>query len=143
AKNVDEKKKDTLKYLKSIGFDLLPQSLTNQLITEYQSNIFNIPGLNLNKKTLDISNGRFGESDIEQGGDKWKDNLIKFMEKAIYGEIGAEGSIFGGKQFKGEFGASIDPLDLNNALEQGGIKTRAGWNINIIRGNLEKEVVVK
>ncbi|MFK7780677.1 MAG: hypothetical protein QM490_06265, partial [Candidatus Gracilibacteria bacterium] len=28
AKNVDEKKKDTLKYLKSIGFDLLPQSLT-------------------------------------------------------------------------------------------------------------------
>ncbi|MFK7779612.1 MAG: hypothetical protein QM490_00480 [Candidatus Gracilibacteria bacterium] len=46
-------------------------------------------------------------------------------------------------QFKGEFGASIDPLDLNNALEQGGIKTRAGWNINILRGNLEKEVVVK
>jgi len=143
AKNVDEKQKQTLKYLKSIGFDLLPQELTNKLITDYKSNIFNIPGLNLNKETLDLTNGRFWEGVTEEWWDKWKDNLVKFMEKAIYGEVWAEKSIFKNKNFKWEFWATIDPTGLNVAFDDNWIIANWSWNINVLRTNLSKKVETK
>gem|GEM_PF-6652812 len=44
----------------------------------------NIDLQNINLKTIDLNNGRFGETDTESGGTKWKENLVKFMEKMIY-----------------------------------------------------------
>ena len=89
---------------------------------------------------MDLSNGRFGETSTEKWWDAWKNNLVKFMEKAIYGEVWGKDSIFAWKNFKGELGASVNPLDLNSVFEQKGLKTGTGWNINVMRKNLSKEV---
>ena len=56
AKEIDDKKKEILNFLHQIKFDLLPKDLTDQLIYEFKSNIFSIPGVNLNKDTMDIAN---------------------------------------------------------------------------------------
>lgn len=56
AKEIDEKKKEILKFLHQIKFDLLPKDLTDQILNEFKSNIFGIPGLDLNKDTIDLSN---------------------------------------------------------------------------------------
>jgi hypothetical protein len=38
-----EKQKEILEFLHQTGFDLIPQNLTNQLIREYQFNVYDIP----------------------------------------------------------------------------------------------------
>ena len=45
AKEIDEKKKEVLKFLHQIKFDLLPKELTDQILNEFKSNIFSIPGV--------------------------------------------------------------------------------------------------
>jgi len=113
AKEIDENKKETLRILEKTWFDLLPQNITNQLINEYKSNIFSIPWTSFNKETMDLSNGRFGETSTEKWWDAWKNNLVKFMEKAIYGEVWGKDSIFAWKNFKGEFTLSFQKSFTN------------------------------
>ena len=136
AKEQDEKKKDILKFLTSIGFDKIPQSITSQLIKELQSNVFTLWELNLNLKTIDLNNGRFGETDTESGGTKWKENLVKFMEKMIYWQIWAKESLFAWKWFSGVLWATVNPTEMNVTFEKSWIKTWTGWDINKMRQNL-------
>lgn len=136
AKEQDEKKKDILKFLTSIGFDKIPQSITSQLIKELQSNVFTLWELNLNLKTIDLNNGRFGETDTESGGTKWKENLVKFMEKMIYWQIWAKESLFAWKWFSGVLWATVNPTEMNVTFEKAWIKTGTGWDINKMRQNL-------
>lgn len=142
AKEQDEKKKEVLRFLTSIGFDRIPQSITEQLIMELQSNVFNLWELNLNLKTIDLANGRFGETDTEAGGTRWKENLVKFMEKMVYGEIWTPNSIFASwtDKFIGVFGATVNPTELNAVFEkkENWIKTGTGWDIVQMRKNLSK-----
>ncbi|MDD3145618.1 MAG: hypothetical protein PHV23_05955 [Candidatus Gracilibacteria bacterium] len=140
AKEQDEKKKEVLKFLSSIGFDRIPQSITEQLVRELKANVFNLGELNLNLKTIDLANGRFGETDTEAGGTKWKQNLVKFMEKLVYGEIGTPESIFASNsdKFTGVFGATLNPTEVNSTFEKSGIKVGTGWNIVKMRENLGK-----
>jgi len=138
AKEQDEKKKDILKFLTSIGFDKIPQSITSQLIKELQSNVFTLWELNLNLKTIDLNNGRFGETDTESGGTKWKENLVKFMEKMIYWQVWAKESLFAWKWFSSVLWATVNPTEMNVTFEKAWIKTGTGWDINKMRQNLSK-----
>ena len=121
---------------------MIPQSITNQLIRELQANIFNLSdldlNLNLNLKTIDLANGRFGETDTESGGTKWKENLVKFMEKMFYGEVWAKEFLYSGKWFSGVLWATVNPTEMNVVFEKSWIKTSTGWDINKVRQNLSK-----
>jgi len=66
-----------------IGFDLLPQSFTNQIIREIKSNTLHIEGLELDQGNIDIANGHFGESRTINSETQWKENLIRFYNKII------------------------------------------------------------
>ena len=139
-KERDEKTKEVLGFLKQTWFDLLPKTLTDQIIREIQWNVLDVKWIKLNQETLDLENGQFWETENESGWDKWKDNIKNFLDKMLYWEIGWENSIFKWKEFKWEFWASIDPLEFNSVLEDSWIKTATGWNINMMRNNLKKEV---
>jgi len=139
AKEKDKGKKETLKYLNQIKFDLFPQSLTSQLIKEYKTTAMVIPlpwWRILNKETMNLENGMFWEPITEAWWDKMKDNLVMFMEKAIYGEIWSKNSIFKWLDFK--MWATIDPIDFNKAVEENWILSEGSWSIDTIRNNLKK-----
>jgi hypothetical protein len=135
----DKRKKETLDYLQKTWFDQIPQDITNKLITEIKSNIFIVHWLNLNVNTIDIANGNFWEDVLDKWWTVWQDNIIKFMEKLIYGKVWSKDSIFYWKQFKWEFWATINPTDINYAIEKNGLKNMMWWNINTIRNNLKKK----
>lgn len=84
----DEKTREVLDFITSIGLNLIPQSIFNQLITELQTWALRIDGIKLDPQNLDLENGRFWESDNESGGTKWKENLVKFYNKMISGDTG-------------------------------------------------------
>ncbi len=78
---------ETLKFLHQTGFDLIPQPITDQLINEYRHNVYDIPGLDLNPERLDLANWMFWEEPTEEGWTKWKQNLVKILNKFIYWKI--------------------------------------------------------
>jgi len=98
----------------------------------------NIDLQNINLKTIDLNNGRFGETDTESGGTKWKENLVKFMEKMIYWQVWAKESLFAWKWFSSVLWATVNPTEMNVTFEKAWIKTVTGWDINKIRQNLSK-----
>ena len=89
----DKKKREVLLFVRSLGFDVIDQKHTDQLITEIKSNALHVEGLPLNPARLDISSGMFGESPSEGGATKWKENLIKFFNKLISGTFDAPISV--------------------------------------------------
>jgi hypothetical protein len=126
--------------LNAIWFDLIPQSITDQFIRELEMNTIKIPGLNLNAKTIDLKEGRFWESETEANWDKWKDNLLKFTEKMIYGEVNPKNSIFEWMNFKWKMAGHINPLDFYAEIDKQWLRTNSGWNKNTLRDNLRKPV---
>jgi len=145
-KEQDEKQLETLRFLHSIGFDLIPQNITNLIITQIKQTNY-VQGLTLNPATIDLENWTFWEntSDFwkETLWNKWKENLIKFMEKMIYWEIWSEKSIFNNKSWKVDFNLNrtdiIGAFENNSRSKGDNIKTGATWNINAIRNNLKKD----
>ncbi|MCW8932069.1 MAG: hypothetical protein OQL19_17775 [Gammaproteobacteria bacterium] len=55
----DEKTRGVLKVIDKIGFDLIPQEQTDQLISEVKSGMIMVQGLELNPARLDLKNGNF------------------------------------------------------------------------------------
>lgn len=81
----DEKTREVLKTITSIGFDLIPKKFTDQLITEIKAGTILVEDLNMNPANIDLPNGKFGESFLEKNGSQWKKNLIGFYNKMISG----------------------------------------------------------
>lgn len=134
-----EKQKKTLKFLGSIGFDLIPQSYTNMLLNDLKSNIFDINWLDLYIENLDLEKWRFWESPSDFWWTKWMENLIKFFEKMIYWEVSPENSIF--NSYALIHGWNIKPMTINTILEDKWIKTLSWWfNIIKMRENLSKKI---
>ncbi|MDD3645942.1 MAG: hypothetical protein PHH06_00880 [Candidatus Gracilibacteria bacterium] len=140
--NIGKKQKETLRFLQASGLNNIPQNILNQLITEYQSGLLNIPGLNLNRQNIDLENARFGESTTEVGknglSDQAKRNLVAFMEKLIYGEVTPKNSIFASIDATKDF--SLLNTTVIKALEDNGVKSHLSFNINNMRENLRREV---
>jgi hypothetical protein len=89
-----------------------------QLINEFKTSsmIISLPWWKiLNKETMDLENGMFWEQLIDAWWDMMKINLVMFMEKAIYGEVWSNESIFKNKNFL--VGARISPLEFNGVIE--------------------------
>ena len=142
AKEKDEKKKETLIKLHETCFDIFPQEITNQLIKEYKTTAMVIPlpwWRPLNKETMDLENARFWEPlTAKAWWDMMIDNLVMFIEKAIYGKIWSENSIFKNKNFK--TWATIDSTDFIAAAKENWVLSKGGWNINALKNNLKKEI---
>jgi len=141
-KQQDKKTEETLKYINQIKFDLFPQSLTSKLIKEFKTSSMTIPlpwWRTFRKETMDLENGMFWEAPNNAWWDRMLENLVMFMEKAIYGKIWAKNSIFKWLDFK--MWATIDPRDFNKAVEENWILSEGSWNIDTIRNNLKKEIV--
>jgi hypothetical protein len=58
------------------------------LIEEVKTGMIVIDGINLDPKTINLAEGRFGETGTETNSTKWKENLIKFYNKMISGNTG-------------------------------------------------------
>jgi hypothetical protein len=67
-----------------------------------------------------------------------KTYIIVFMEKMIYWKNWTKDSIFNSINPTRPF--TLNPSEINNALEQNNIKSNLWFNINIMRKNLQKEV---
>lgn len=83
VKEQDKRKREILRFVNWIGFDLIDKQITDSLIQEVKSNSFDVQGLHLDPNRLDIANGMFGESPSEAGWTRWKQNLIEFYNKMI------------------------------------------------------------
>ena len=140
TKENKEKQQKILEFLHQTGFDLIPQQITDQLINEYRHNVYDIPGLDLNPERLDLANWMFWEEPTEEGGTKWKQNLVKFLNKLIYWEINPKSSPLNPDAFISPMGAAINPTELQAIFEQQWIKSGSMWNINKMRDNLKKEI---
>ena len=134
-----EKQKEVLEFLHDTWFDLIPQNITNILISDLKHNVFQINWLNLNLTRLDLENWKFWESVLETWWTKWKENLVKFMNKMIYWEINPQNSPLNPNNFIWVMWASINPTELQSIFEQQWIKSGSMWNINNMRENLRKE----
>ena len=136
----DKETKQTLKFLSQTWFDIHPQTLTDQIIREFKWNQFLIPWIDLNPQNIDLKDSRFWEKPNEFWKewlwDVWKENLVKFMEKAMYGEVGWKDSVFNWIDVTKSF--NINPTEINHELEKSGVKTWSGWDINQMRDNLKK-----
>ena len=132
----DEKVRNVIKFVNQIGLDLInPQSRLEQLFTELQQNSLKVPGLSLDPKKIDLANGRFGESDMEESTDKWQINLIKFFNKMISGNTDEPHNI---EQFISVWGKTINPTEFKQTLEDSWIINDM-WEaqIDTIRNNLK------
>ena len=79
----DDKTKKILNTLQDTGFDILPQSLTDQLIAEMQSGQL-MPQFerSFDVKNIDLANGDFGESEtLENSDELFVQNIVRFMNK--------------------------------------------------------------
>lgn len=143
-KQKDKQTRETLRFLQSTWLDLIPQSIINQLIRELQSGLLNISWLNLNRQNIDLEKARFWESTMESWRDwLWdqaKRNIVAFMEKLIYWEVWTKESIFSTIDPTKDF--SLISSDVNQALEQSGVKSEFSFNIGVMRENLKREVGV-
>ena len=87
-KEQDEKTRQVLEFSKNIGLHLISQSVLDMLIEEVKTGMIVIDGINLDPKTINLAEGRFGETGTETNSTKWKENLIKFYNKMISGNTG-------------------------------------------------------
>jgi len=55
----DEKTREILDFISSIGFDLIPKEYTDRLISEVKSGLIVINSFTVNPQNLDLKNGRF------------------------------------------------------------------------------------
>lgn len=117
----DEKVRKILEFVWQIWLDLIqPQSRLDQIFRELKDNSLKISGLNLDPQKIDLANGRFGESDMEQSTDKWKINLIKFFNKMISWDTNQPHDV---QQFVSVWGKTINPTEFKQTLED-------AWVIN-------------
>ena len=87
-KEQDEKTRQVLEFSKNIGLHLISQSVLDMLIEEVKTGMIVIDGINLDPKTINLAEGRFGETGTATNSTKWKENLIKFYNKMISGNTG-------------------------------------------------------
>ncbi|MDD2871788.1 MAG: hypothetical protein PHS49_07410 [Candidatus Gracilibacteria bacterium] len=88
AKEADEKKKDTLAFLKSIGFDKIDQSITDNIINQLNSNtgLRNMLGFN---GVIDLENGSLGtnaDADNQNVANQEKVNFAKMFNIMLSGK---------------------------------------------------------
>lgn len=79
----DDKTKKILKTLQDTGFDILPQSVTDQLIAEMESGQL-MPQFerSFDVKNIDLANGDFWESEtLENSDELFVQNIVRFMNK--------------------------------------------------------------
>lgn len=132
----DEKVRDVLQFVNQIWLDLInPQARLEQLFTELQQNSLKVPWLSLDPKKIDLANGRFGESDMEQSTDKWKENLIKFFNKMVSWNTDEPNNP---KDFISVWGKTINPTKMKESLENAWVLNDM-WEaqIDTIRKNLQ------
>ncbi len=135
-KEQDEQTRTTLEFLHNTGFDLLPKSFTDQIITELQSNSLTVEWMNLDPQRINLVEGTFGESKAEEDGDMWKRNLIQFMNKMLYGETQPEDTILNEQALLSVNGAQVDPTTFKSLLKETGIMSDVSFNIEVARTNL-------
>ena len=115
-----EKQKETLDFLHKIGFDLIPQNITNELIAEIKSNVIQVKWLNINPKSLDLKKWIFWNSWLEANSEQvFKENIIKFLNKLIYWEINPQNSPLNPNDFIWVMWASINPTEMLYILSRG------------------------
>ncbi|MDD2871852.1 MAG: hypothetical protein PHS49_07730 [Candidatus Gracilibacteria bacterium] len=88
AKEADEKKKDTLAFLKSIGFDKIDQSITDNIINQLNSNtgLRNMLGFN---GVIDLENGSLGtnaDANNQNVANQEKVNFAKMFNIMLSGK---------------------------------------------------------
>jgi len=148
ARERDIKKKELLKELKKIGFDLIPKDVTDQLIREIKSKWQILPWLeSLNPQNIDLERENidlewvwtFWENWIEIWWKKRMVNLIHFMEKLIYGEVWRSDSIYAWKDFLWVLWNMVNPTEMNHVFLENWLKFKGPiwwWDINKMRENL-------
>ncbi len=139
TKETKEKQKETLDFLHKIGFDLIPQNITNELIAEIKSNVIQVKWLNINPKSLDLKKWIFWNSWLEANSEQvFKENIIKFLNKLIYWEINPKNSLLKIESFTSVTWATINPTELQDILKKQWVKSDMYWDINKMRDNLKK-----
>ncbi len=141
VREADRQKRNVLKFVKSIWFDVIDKKHTDRLISEIKSNSLHIEGLPLDPSRLDIASGTFGESPSEGGATKWKENMIKFFNKMISGNLHEPISVDAHISVWWKF---EDRTKIHHALRQSNVMTSSGsFNYDTARMNLKKSSVSK
>lgn len=134
----DEKKKDVLDFLWRSGFDKLPRALTNQLIIELKAWLIKIPGFDMDYWNINLEKWIFGQSPTEKDSTKWKENMVKFMNKAVYWELNPKESIFNSVNlYSKEIQWRVDPTSLSWTLRDKWIFDWMNYNKNKVIDNLK------
>jgi len=141
----DIQAKKVLKLLKDTGFDLLPQNITDQIISEIESGQLILDlWTTFDPTNVDIVNGDFGEpKTLEWSNDQFVRNLTKFMNKLIGLKpdgTDTDGNLVGLSEEAYLIGnAPHTPEEIRNMIMQAGIISEAGWfNLERARANLKK-----
>ena len=82
---------EALKFFDKCGFGFIPQYITEMILDKISKKRFEIPWLELNSENIHLRNGNFWETWEKK---LWlsleaKRNLVKFVNKAIYGYVEA------------------------------------------------------
>ena len=135
-KEQDEKTRQVLEFSKNIGLHLISQSVLDMLIEEVKTGMIVIDGINLDPKTINLADGKFGETGTETNSTKWKENLIKFYNKMISGNTGEPLSV---DSHIGPMGKRENPVEMKETLENkyGIINEFGDTQIIKIRENLK------
>ena len=141
----DIQAKKTLKLLKDTGFDLLPQSITDQLIAEIESGQLMLElWTPFDPKNVDLVNGDFGEpKTLEWSNDQFVKNLVRFMNKMIGLKpdgTDTDGNLIWLSEESYLIGnAPHTPEEIRNMILEAGIISGAGWfNLDRARNNLSR-----
>ncbi len=141
----DIQTKKTLKVLKNTGFDLLPQSITDQLIAEIESGQLILDlGTSFDPKNVDLANGDFWEpKTLENSDDHFVKNLVRFMNKLIGLKpdgTDSDGNLVWLSEEVYLIGnAPHTPEEIRNMIMEAGVISEAGWfNLDRARNNLKR-----
>lgn len=140
AKSQQEKKdvmKSSLDFISSIGFDVVPQYITDMILGEINRGELGA----LVSEPIDIANGNFGikNDDKKRIITDEKQAFIKLVNRMFSGNEQEPINIL---EHSGETNVPIDKMKLKEQLAKYGIfPNKEKWDINKIRENLRKQPV--
>ncbi len=138
-KEEDEQKRNTLKLMKNIGLDIIPQADLEQLIAEIniKNRIDLWDGIQTNTD-IDLAEWVFWFSDsIEWNSDRENEVLVRLFNKMVTGVPNWDGAMLWDVAAYGAQRVIADPIKIRAELEKRDIITSTGWiNISKIRQNL-------
>ncbi len=135
---IENKKQEEniLKYFRKSWFDEFPKSITDRLISDFQTSSFIIPWINISKDYIDTKTWNFSHTD-NWLNDLSKLNLSKLVNKMLTWNIDEPypvKSIVAGNY-------TVDTRDIRYKMETLWIVSNWAWQYETIKQNVKKEQI--